>query len=356
MSSNYVEAFAGSAAMLLGAPDGKRELHRSRFRDARRFDLGEGFGGMRPATRRLLNSRLVRFGKRLSKFGFRELFPMLGSKRLSKPCGSHLFLGLFRVLSSSSGGRDFGPGLIRMFRPHQRGSNFFPCFLRYNPSGQRFASPRHRFCGALSPSEGVGNFFDVIRGKILSSFCGSHFFFRLSAKNQPSYAFSAIRQIHQINPASSVKSNPLLFSESPIPGSSLYNIHERCQADGGKLVDPIRLVRVFRFCTLNVLRKPSLLNEAPANIADHVTPWVGKGVNGPGFFYFWHAYILQHIAIYIVNCIGWHTRSWKARKGYAMTDEATENSASETLWCSPHCVPVEPVVDLFSSLQNTATI
>ena len=36
---------------------------------------------------------------------------------------------------------------------------------------------------------------------------------------------------------------------------------------------------------------------------------------------------------------GWHTRAWTARKGYASTDEAMENSASETLWCSPHCVP-----------------
>lgn len=36
---------------------------------------------------------------------------------------------------------------------------------------------------------------------------------------------------------------------------------------------------------------------------------------------------------------GWHTRAWTARKGYAITDEAVENSASETLWCSPHCVP-----------------
>ena len=36
---------------------------------------------------------------------------------------------------------------------------------------------------------------------------------------------------------------------------------------------------------------------------------------------------------------GWHTRTWTARKGYAMTDEAVANSAGETLWCSPHCVP-----------------
>ena len=36
--------------------------------------------------------------------------------------------------------------------------------------------------------------------------------------------------------------------------------------------------------------------------------------------------------------MGWHTRTWKARRGYALTDEAVANSAGETLWCSPHCV------------------
>lgn len=48
---------------------------------------------------------------------------------------------------------------------------------------------------------------------------------------------------------------------------------------------------------------------------------------------------------------GWHLRTWTARKGYALTDEALENSAGETLWCSPHCVPVAPVLDLFSSME-----
>lgn len=44
---------------------------------------------------------------------------------------------------------------------------------------------------------------------------------------------------------------------------------------------------------------------------------------------------------------GWHTREWTARKGYALTEEAVANSASETVWCSPHCVPVEQTLDLF---------
>jgi len=35
---------------------------------------------------------------------------------------------------------------------------------------------------------------------------------------------------------------------------------------------------------------------------------------------------------------GWHVRTWAARKGYALSDDAVENSASETLWCSPACL------------------
>ena len=48
---------------------------------------------------------------------------------------------------------------------------------------------------------------------------------------------------------------------------------------------------------------------------------------------------------------GWHIRTWTARKGYALTDEAVENSASETLWCSPHCMPeINVTDDLFSKV------
>lgn len=36
--------------------------------------------------------------------------------------------------------------------------------------------------------------------------------------------------------------------------------------------------------------------------------------------------------------MGWGIRKWTARKGYAISDKAVENSASETLWCSPACV------------------
>lgn len=49
---------------------------------------------------------------------------------------------------------------------------------------------------------------------------------------------------------------------------------------------------------------------------------------------------------------GWHTREWTARKGYALTDEAVANGASETVWCSPS---IEPAVsnqgDLFANAE-----
>jgi hypothetical protein len=42
---------------------------------------------------------------------------------------------------------------------------------------------------------------------------------------------------------------------------------------------------------------------------------------------------------------GWTERKWAARKGYATTDEAVANSASETIWCSPNCVAETRVQD-----------
>ena len=47
---------------------------------------------------------------------------------------------------------------------------------------------------------------------------------------------------------------------------------------------------------------------------------------------------------------GWHLRTWTARKGYALSDEAVQNSKDENLWCSPHYVPVVAEFDLFSAL------
>ncbi len=48
---------------------------------------------------------------------------------------------------------------------------------------------------------------------------------------------------------------------------------------------------------------------------------------------------------------GWHLRTWTARKGYAVSDEAVQNSKDETLWCSPHCVPevITGTADMFAT-------
>lgn len=36
---------------------------------------------------------------------------------------------------------------------------------------------------------------------------------------------------------------------------------------------------------------------------------------------------------------GWTARTWKAGGGYARTADAIDNRKGETIWCSPHCVP-----------------
>lgn len=36
---------------------------------------------------------------------------------------------------------------------------------------------------------------------------------------------------------------------------------------------------------------------------------------------------------------GWFIGRWTARKGYAVSDEAVQNSKDETVWFSPHCLP-----------------
>ena len=47
---------------------------------------------------------------------------------------------------------------------------------------------------------------------------------------------------------------------------------------------------------------------------------------------------------------GWHTRTWTAGSGYAKSAEANANRLSETIWCSPHCVPERSVMqDLFAA-------
>jgi DNA adenine methylase len=71
-------------------------------------------------------------------------------------------------------------------------------------------------------------------------------------------------------------------------------------------------------------------------LADKVRAWCAKNGNDKRLRIVLCGHAGEHDALLQD---GWHTRAWTARKGYAITDEAVENSASETLWCSHHCVP-----------------
>jgi DNA adenine methylase len=82
-------------------------------------------------------------------------------------------------------------------------------------------------------------------------------------------------------------------------------------------------------------------------LATQVREWCAKNGNDKALRIVLCGHAGEHDALL---AHGWQTRQWTARKGYAVTDEAVENSASETLWCSPHCVPEVPAIaDLFAS-------
>lgn len=70
-------------------------------------------------------------------------------------------------------------------------------------------------------------------------------------------------------------------------------------------------------------------------IADDVRAWCAENGSNPLLRIVLCGHAGEHDALL---AHGWKTRSWKARKGYALTAEACANAASETLWCSQHCV------------------
>ena len=76
------------------------------------------------------------------------------------------------------------------------------------------------------------------------------------------------------------------------------------------------------------------------DLADKVRAWCAANGQDPKLRIVFCGHAGEHDGLL---ADGWHLRVWTARKGYAVTDEAVENSASETLWCSPHCVPERAV-------------
>ncbi len=47
--------------------------------------------------------------------------------------------------------------------------------------------------------------------------------------------------------------------------------------------------------------------------------------------------------------LGWVTRKWEAKNGYAKSDEGKQRTASERLWCSPACLTAGLQHDLFDT-------
>jgi site-specific DNA-adenine methylase len=72
------------------------------------------------------------------------------------------------------------------------------------------------------------------------------------------------------------------------------------------------------------------------NLAAEVQTWCAANGDNPMLRIVICGHAGEHDALL---AHGWSERKWAARTGYARTDEAVANSASETIWCSPHCEP-----------------
>lgn len=84
-------------------------------------------------------------------------------------------------------------------------------------------------------------------------------------------------------------------------------------------------------------------------LADQVRAWCAENGDNPRLRIVLCGHAGEHDDLLRA---GWHIETWRARKGYAITDEAVENSASETLWCSPHCIKSTAVNgDLFAVVE-----
>ena len=87
-------------------------------------------------------------------------------------------------------------------------------------------------------------------------------------------------------------------------------------------------------------------------IADAVREWCAANGNEPKLRIVLCGHAGEHDALLEH---GWHLRTWKAGGGYALREEAIANAKSETLWCSPHCVPARGAAfndDLFAGVVN----
>jgi site-specific DNA-adenine methylase len=81
-------------------------------------------------------------------------------------------------------------------------------------------------------------------------------------------------------------------------------------------------------------------------ISSKVREWCAENGDNPLLRIVLCGHAAEHDALL---SLGWTEHKWAARKGYALTDEAVANSASETVWASPYCIPqVKMQNDLFS--------
>jgi hypothetical protein len=70
------------------------------------------------------------------------------------------------------------------------------------------------------------------------------------------------------------------------------------------------------------------------NLSADVAKWCAENGNDPKL----RIALCGHADEHDLHEAGWSPVGWKARGGYARSDDAVANRKSETIWFSPHCI------------------
>jgi hypothetical protein len=96
------------------------------------------------------------------------------------------------------------------------------------------------------------------------------------------------------------------------------------------------------------VRNPYLYAEDSATIAVSMREWAIEHGDDPDLRICLAGYFAEHAEQ--MAKAGWTVHRWKGSRGYAAEDN--ENRAQETLWFSPHCLPLEAQRGLFDARET----
>ena len=266
--------------------------------------------------------------------------------------------------SSNEWGYSFGDAFWRLF------SSFIDkrCGNRGRDGGPPFSSLgqcRDVLWTLLFSKQPSTTFCNTLGGSLPSKSSFGHFFSRLLGWNESGRSISSDCHVGKFRAYGQVVCNPSLFSFLPVATPRLNYRGNRPKPESYQATYPVGLMgyRIFRRRYVGAQSPCNV--KRPSYIANGIRSRVGQRVNVPS--------AVGHVVLNASSKVnytslcghagehdallehGWHLRTWKAGGGYALREEAIANAKSETLWCSPHCVPARGAAfndGLFAGVVN----